>query len=128
MSKDRKPTEEIPASVEYNKADDVIFILTEEGVWSSLPANAMPETLEEFTQLPPHHHYGLLIERLIKDHEALDICAALYGWLVDNDITQDDVIKAKEALTLLGFFKDPDIAPEKEERPQAFCEWLQVDE
>ena len=130
MTKNIKQTEEIPASVEYNKADDVIFVLTESGVWSSLPESAVPQSIEEFAELPPHHHYGLLIETLIKDHEALDICAVLYSWVVDNEVTQEDLMKAKEALALLGFFTDRP-APKNQatvKREVAFCGWLQVDE
>lgn len=125
MSDDIKSTEEIPAKIEYDQADDVVFVLTSDGIWSSLPANAVPDSLEEFLELPPHHHYGVLMERLLKDHEALDICAVLYSWICESDMTAEDLDRARQALELLGFFKEGS-QPKKPE-PQ-YCDWLKVDE
>ena len=67
MPKQKNGDEEIPANVEYDKSDDVVFVLSEEGVWSSLPAIARPESFQEFLELPPHHHYGLLMEKLLME-------------------------------------------------------------
>ena len=89
----------------------------------------MPDTLEEFLELPPHHHYGVLMERLLKDHEALDTCAILYSWICENEFTQDDLLRAREVLETLGLIRSKTNSEDKpEEEKPVFCDWLKVDE